>query len=199
MVNKPELTAVWNRRPRVAVIGLGNSILQDNGVGVHAVRRFQQIVPRPCLAVELGTAVYDAVKLLESADRVLAFDSVEAGGKPGSVYLFRAEEIMRNWKYASLCEMELIKVLQTLRRPPDEVLIVGAEPQSVDWGINLSPNLESSVSTMVSIAQKVVTKWKSIDIGCAPIDLSSLVHDSIFQMQEHFTELQPFLKRSLSA
>jgi hydrogenase maturation protease len=199
MGNKSESTAVWNRRPRVVVVGLGNSILQDNGVGVHAVRRFQQMVPRPCLAMEIGTAVYDSVKLLESADRILAFDSVEAGGKPGSVYLLRTEEITQNWKYASLCEMELIKILQTLRRPPDEVVIVGAEPQSVDWGINLSPNLEAAVSVMVSIAQKVVSKWKSIDLGRARIDLTSIVQDSRFQIREHITDLQPFLNRSLSA
>jgi hydrogenase maturation protease len=199
MNNKSESRAVWNRRPRVAVVGLGNSILQDNGVGVHAVRQFQQIVPQPCLAVEFGTAVYDAVKLFESADRILAFDSVEAGGKPGSVYLLRTEEILQNWKYASLCETELIKVLQTLRRPPDEVLIVGAEPQSIDWGTNLSPDLEAAVSVMVSIAQKVVTKWKGIDLGHARIDLTSIVQDSRFQVREHLMDLQPFLKRSLSA
>jgi hydrogenase maturation protease len=199
MGHKSESTAVWNRRPRVVVVGLGNSILQDNGVGVHAVRRFQQIVPRPCLAMELGTAVYDSVKLFESADRILAFDSVEAGGKPGSVYLLSADEIMRNWKYASLCEMELIKVLQSLRRPPDEVVIVGAEPRSIEWGTNLSPDLEAAVSVMVSIAQKVVIKWRSIDLGRARIDLSSLVQDSRFQIREHLTDRQPFLKRSLSA
>jgi hydrogenase maturation protease len=199
MGKKSESTAIWNRRPRVAVVGLGNSILQDNGVGIHAVRRFQQIVPRPCLAVELGTAIYDSVKLFESADRILVFDSVEAGGKPGSVYIFRAEEIMEGARYASLREMELIKILQTLHRRPDEVLIVGAEPQSIDWGINLSPELEAAVCVMVSIAQKAVSKWKSIDVGRARIDVASLIQDSRFQIRESLADLQPFLKRSISA
>jgi hydrogenase maturation protease len=199
MANRSESTAVWNRRPRVVVVGLGNSILQDNGIGVHAVRRFQQIVPRPCLSVELGTAVYDATKLFESADRILAFDSVEAGGTPGSIYLFRAEEIMKSRNHASLRDMELIKVLQSLRRTPDEVLIIGAEPQSMDWGINLSPILEIALSAMVSTAQKVVARWKSIDLGSAQIDLASIVQDSKSRVREQIPDLRSVYKKSLSA
>jgi hydrogenase maturation protease len=199
MGNNLESTAVWNRRPRVLAVGLGNSILQDNGVGVHAVRRFQQLIPRPCLSVEVGTAVYDAVKLFESADRILAFDAVEAGGQPGSVYLFRAEDIMEGWKHTSLHEMELVKVLQTLRRPPVEVVIVGAEPQAIDWGINLSPALDFAVSVMIATAQKVITKWKSIDLGRGRIDLASITEDSRSEIRDHAPDLHPVLKRSLSA
>ena len=199
MGNKSESTAVWNRRPRVVVVGLGNSILQDNGVGVHAVRRFQQIVPRPCLAVELGTTIYDAARLFESADRILAFDSVEAGGKPGSIYLLRAEEIMDSFNCSSLHDMELIKVLRTLRHAPDEVLIIDAEPQSMEWGINLSPELEIAVPIMVSMAQKVVAKWKSIDLGRAQIDLTSIIQESKSRLREQIADFRPVLKKSLSA
>ena len=153
--------AFRHRKSRVLAIGLGNSILRDDGVGVHAVRRFQQLTPRPCLAVEVGTAVFDAVPLLETADRILAFDAVKAGGKPGSVYVFRAEDAREEEKYDSLHEMGLIKVLQTLSHTPAEVVIIGAEPQIIDWGTELSPALDSAVAIMVSTAQKVIASFNN--------------------------------------
>jgi len=196
---KSEATAVWNRRPRVLVVGLGNSIMQDDGIGVHAVRRFQQLVPRPCLAVEVGTDVYDAVKLFQSADHILVFDAIKAGGHPGSVYLVRAEDIVAGWNLSSLHELELCKVLGQLRRPPAEVVIVGAEPQIIDWGIDLSPALDFAVSIMVSTAQKVIAKWKNLDPNRARIDLSSIIRDSRFEIRGHITDLQPVIDKSLSA
>lgn len=148
--------AFRHRQSRVLAIGLGNSILRDDGVGVHAVRRFQQLTPRPCRAVEVGTAVFDAVSLLETADLLLAFDAVNAGGKPGSVYVLRVEDVREEEKYDSVHEMGLIKVLQTLHHPPAEVVIIGAEPQVIEWGTELSPALDSAVSVMVSTAQKMI-------------------------------------------
>jgi hydrogenase maturation protease len=143
-------------RSRILVLGLGNSILRDDGAGVHAVRRFQQLTPLPCLAVEVGTAVLNAVHLIENADRVLAFDAVKAGGEPGSVYLFRAEDAMSENAPCSLHEIGLIRVLQTLTRRPAEVLIIGVEPQIIDWGTELSPAVESAVPSMISVAQKAI-------------------------------------------
>ncbi len=196
---KSESTAVWNRRPRILAAGLGNSIMQDDGIGVHAVRRFQQLVPRPCLAVEVGTDVFDAVKLFQSADHIVVFDAIRAGGHPGSVYLLRAEDIAAGWNHNSLHEMELFKVLQMLRRPPAEVVIIGAEPQIIDWGIDLSPALDFAVSIMVSTAQKVITKWKNLDPARSRIDLTSIIRDSRYPILGHVSDLSPLMDNSLSA
>ena len=149
------------RTPRVLVVGLGNFLLRDDGVGVHAVRRFQQLKPTQCLAIELGTAIFNGIHLIEKADRIIAFDAIEAEGKPGSVYLLRAEDARREERHDSLHEIGLIKVLQTLHRPTAEVVIIGAEPQIIDWGMELSPAVDSAVAVMISTAQKVIADWQS--------------------------------------
>jgi len=150
-------------RPGILVLGLGNSILRDDGVGVHAVRRFQQLSPRPCLAAEVGTAVFDAVHLIEQAGRIIAFDAVEAGGQPGSVYMLRAEDVRHEARRVSMHEIGLIQILRTLPRPPSEVVVIGAEPEIIHWGMELSPALESAVPAMVSAAQKLITYWQDGD------------------------------------
>jgi hydrogenase maturation protease len=153
------------KQPRILVVGLGNFILRDDGVGVHAVRSFQRIAPRPCLSIEVGTAVFDAIHLFETADRILAFDAVAAGGTPGSVYVLRPEDVLNAGRHDSLHEMGLIQILQTLHRPPEEVVIIGAEPQIIDWGTELSPALHSAVPLMVSTAHKVIEYFNHSEIS----------------------------------
>jgi len=179
-----ELKASWNRRPSVIVIGLGDFIFRDDGVGVHAVRRFQQLRPRPCLAVEVGTSIPDAIRMLESSDRVLVFDSVEAGGRPGSVYVLHVDDILRMERYNMLRDMRLIGLLSTLLHPPSEVVIVGAEPQNIDWGTELSPALDYAASVMVSTAQKVIAKWNGWTFDRGHVDLGSIVRDSRFEINQ---------------
>jgi hydrogenase maturation protease len=156
----------------VLVVGLGNLILRDDGVGVHAVRRFQKLNPSPGPAVELGTAVFDGIHLIEKADRILAFDAVKAGGKPGAVYLMRAEDVEDGGRHYSLHEFGLTRLLQTLRRPWVEVVIVGAEPEIIDWGLELSPAVGSAVAVMISTAQKIIANWQSHNSTCQFRDLS---------------------------
>jgi hydrogenase maturation protease len=164
-------------KPRILALGLGNELLQDDGVGVHALRSFQQVISRSCLCVEIGTAILDAIPMLENADRILAFDAVEAEGKPGTVYLLNTADMMDECKHASIHEIGLLQVLLMLRRPPAEVVIVGAEPHKIDWGIGLSPALDLAVPLMVSTAQKVVSNWIKLKSDHEKINLASAVQD----------------------
>ena len=179
-----ELKASWNRRPRVIAIGLGDFIFRDDGVGVHAVRRFQQLHPRPCLAVEVGTSIPETIRMLESADRVLAFDSIEAGGHPGSVYALHVDDILRKGKYNMLRDMRLIGILQTLLYPPSEVVIVGAEPKNTDWGTELSPLWISRLPSWFQQLEKVIAKWNSWNSDRGQVDLSSIIRDSRFEIRQ---------------
>jgi hydrogenase maturation protease len=176
--------ALWNNHPRMLVLGLGDFIFRDDGVGVHAVRRFQELKPRPCLAVEVGTSILDTVRMLESADRIIVFDSIQAGGQPGSVYVLHAADMIRRDRYEILRDMRLFGILPTLLHPPSEVIIIGAEPQIVDWGTELTPALDFAASIMVSTAQKVISEWNSLDVGHGHVDLASIVRDSSLEIQQ---------------
>lgn len=142
---------------------MGNVLLRDDGVGVHAVRRFRQSLSWSGVAAEIGTAVFDAVHLIEQADRILAFDAVQAGGVPGSVYRFRARDASSGERRASVHEMGLLHVLRTLDRPPSEVVIIGAEPEIIDWGMELSPAVDLALPFMIAAADQVIAGWRRHD------------------------------------
>lgn len=153
------------------VLGLGNFLLRDDGVGVHAVRRFMQLRPRPCHAAEVGTAVFDVLDVIEKADRIIAFDAVQAGGQPGSVYLLEAEDVMDNARQDSLHETGLISVMKSLHKPLPEILIIGAEPQIIDWGIELSPAVYPAVDKMVETAEELISETGTL----RPVSSSSSI------------------------
>lgn len=192
-----ESTAVWNQQSRILVVGLGNCLLRDDGIGVHAVRSFQRVAPHRCLAAEIGTSIHAAIPMFEGADRILAFNAVEAGGKPGSVYLLSATEILQADAGYPLREMGLMQILQLLQRTPTEVVIIGAEPQCTDWGVELSPLLESVIPVMVSTALEVIAKWqglsrdddRKIDLAlisrCMGSDVFARTSDPAARSQEH--------------
>lgn len=150
------------RHPRILVAGLGNLLLKDDGVGVHAVRALQHGVPRGVRAVEVGTAVLDALHLVEWADRILAIDAMAAGGDPGTIYRFGIEDVAEAEVKASLHEVDLLAALRFLtsgHRP--EITVLGVEPETIEAGLDLSPSVHAALPRLVAAAQDVLTRWRA--------------------------------------
>ena len=140
---------------RTLVVGLGNVLLQDDGVGVHAVRELRKVLPSRILAVEVGTAVLDALHLFEWADRIIGIDAMQAGGRPGTIYSFGVEDVADHGSQATLHELGLIAGLRFMRgpRPPIEMLAV--EPESMDCGLELSASVREALPRLVAEAKRM--------------------------------------------
>ena len=151
------------RRPaRILIAGLGNYLLQDDGVGVHAVRVLQQTPLPGVIVAEVGTAVLGVLHLLEWADKVLAIDAMHAGGTPGTIYGFGVEDAAGPGMQASLHELNLLAALRFLRRQatPD-ILFVGIEPQTIDYGLDLSPAVAAALPELTREVRKIVSDWRN--------------------------------------
>jgi len=148
--------------PRILVLGLGNLILRDDGVGIHAVRRFQELAHREILAVDVGTDLFSAVHLLEQAEKVVALDAMFASGKPGTAYIVEASRLANEGVKGSLHELDLSSVLQMLNGRQPEVIVVAAEPGIIEFGTELSPAVQAAVSEMVRAAVALTSHWLSL-------------------------------------
>jgi hydrogenase maturation protease len=148
------------RRPRILVAGLGNLLLQDDGVGVHAVRAIEKLVPRGVRVVEVGTAVLDALHLFEWADKILAFDAMQAGGVPGTVYAFGAGDVEDSGVRTSLHEVGLAAALRFLTsgHTPD-ITILGVEPERIDYGLELTERVQAAVPAALDAARRIIDSW----------------------------------------
>jgi hydrogenase maturation protease len=140
---------------------LGNLLLQDEGVGVRAVRELKAAGLPGVLMAEVGTAVLDCLHLLEWADRVLVLDAVKAGGPPGTIYAFGLEDAEAGERPASLHEVTLMAAFRFLpqeKRPA--ALVLGVEPQTIDVGLELTPPVAAALPELFQAARKVTAAWR---------------------------------------
>jgi hydrogenase maturation protease len=139
------------------IVGLGNCLMRDDGIGVHAARRLMEARPPGATVIEVGTDVFGAISWLEGARWVLAIDAMDAGGAPGAIYSCRAADIAGPECPKSLHELGLVAVLEFIPehlRP--EVLILGVQPEVIDYGLELSPALERALPEVVLAAREMV-------------------------------------------
>ncbi len=148
------------RRPRILIAGLGNLLLTDDGVGVHAVRRLEKAVPRGVITADVGTAVLDALHLFEWADHIVAIDAMRAGGEPGQVYRFGIDDIENPPVKPSLHDFGLRSAFEFLPGHRPEVTVIGVEPAVIDYGMSLSPAVEQALPTVLAEVTATLGRWR---------------------------------------
>jgi len=141
----------------VLVLGLGNELLMDDGVGVHVVRMLQQEpVIQGVVFVEAGTAILHVQHLIEQAVHVVAIDAVKAGGRPGEIYRFDIDQALLN-KPDSLHDLGIVGVLQLIAKADrPAVTILGIEPEKIDYSMELSDTVRAVVDRVVQIARQLI-------------------------------------------
>ena len=152
---------IVERRPRILIAGMGNVLLKDDGVGVHAVKLFQEEDGPDYRAVEVGCAVFDALHLFDWAERILLIDAMQAGRPPGTVYRVDSlKDMDMGTMPASLHEFSVIQALEMIQKHPMPVVtIIGIEPEIIDFGLELSEVVEASLPLALKTGRRIVEEW----------------------------------------
>lgn len=157
------------RKPRILIAGLGNLTLMDDGVGVHAIQELQKNPPPGAVVAEVGTQVLGALHLFEWADKVLAIDAMQAGGKPGTVYAFGTDNVDKGGIQVSLHELNLLAALNFLKdQVKPEIIIFGVEPEKIDYGLELTPAVAAALPELTAAARDLVRRWRGVSLRTAP-------------------------------
>ena len=133
------------------VLGIGNVLLRDEGVGCHVVHALEGI-PLPDVKIIDGGTCPDVLQFLEDADKLIIVDAVKGGGTPGQIYRFHLEDITLEQKpFLSLHDMGLVDnlMLMQLWRNIGEAVIIGVEPREINWGLELSPELQEKMPQII--------------------------------------------------
>lgn len=150
---------------KTTVLGIGNILLQDEGLGVRVVEELQrryQFGP----AVELldgGTLGMGLLRYIGGTDRLLIVDAVAGGGQPGTLYRFAGQEVEQYFQEkVSLHELgikEVLAMLEVTGQPVGEVVIVGAEPASLDMGLELTPIIADALENVTGAVLEQLFAW----------------------------------------
>lgn len=137
------------------IIGLGNPLRGDDGVGICVVRALaERSLPDGVEVMDGGTQGLGLVNLMEGRRRVILVDAASMGQNPGQFVRFalgeaclRGDDQPLSVHAAGLREALLLA--QALRMLPDQLIIFGVQPAKVDWGDALSPEIEAALPALV--------------------------------------------------
>jgi hydrogenase maturation protease len=141
---------------KVVVLGVGNLLLGDEGVGVHLIQKLREMeIGERVELVDGGTSLLDFIPQRENVSKLIIVDAVKLGGKPGKTYkiyvddsLLKAERGMTSLHQLGV--VETLAIAQKMGKLPPTI-IIGIEPKDMGYGLELSPEIEREMGKMVNL------------------------------------------------
>lgn len=142
-------------RPRKVVMGTGNLLMGDDGVGIHVIQalRMEEGLPDDVTVIDAGTAALDVLQSMGAVESLIIVDAVKGGGEPGTIYRFSPEDIAEiPRERISLHQMSLLQTLKTaemLGAERPNITIIGIEPGVISPGTSLSPPVLRTIPKII--------------------------------------------------
>jgi hydrogenase maturation protease len=149
---------------RTVVLGIGNVLLSDEGVGVHAIKALAQRYEetKQVEIVDGGTAGMELLPLLEGAHHLIVVDAIRCGQPPASIVRLEGEQVPAYFKTKlSPHQVGLSDVLAALAFKgtiPGQVVLIGVQPVKLSLGMDLSPEVNARLEEVVSMVQAELAK-----------------------------------------
>jgi hydrogenase maturation protease len=145
---------------KLAVIGIGNPVMGDDGIGPRLVSELEGSLPGVDL-IDLGTGGMRLVHVLASYDSVVIIDSADMGLSPGECRVFSPQEVksLKETRAYSLHDWDLmrsIEISKQLGEAPERILILAVQPGLLGMGEGLSPEVQSGFRCYLEQVRKAV-------------------------------------------
>ena len=157
---------------KVAIIGIGNILLGDDGVGPYVVRTLEASYEfGPDVQVlDVGTPALDFIDNLVGMDAAILVDSVENERPAGTITLYRKEDILRHGISVRMDPHspalgESLLTADLMGICPKGVLLVGITGRSYDAGCELSPEAKNAVDLAIDVVR---AELRRLDVPCFP-------------------------------
>lgn len=152
----------------ILVLGLGNSIMTDDGFGVKVVTTLSSRYhfQGPVKLIDGGTLGLDLLPHLEEIDTLLIIDALDMREEPGSVFRIEGEEVPRAFaSKLSVHQMglqDLLAVAELQGHVPDNLVVWGVQPESIEMGTELTETVEKMVDPVVA---NILAELQSLGIS----------------------------------
>ena len=148
-------------------MGIGNTLLQDDGVGIHVTELFKSSrKPDPNLdVIDGGTIGLSLLPEIEDADAVIIVDASEIGERPGAIRIFRNQEIDQqlSGKRCSVHEVALYDLFSAAAirgRSPRERVLIAIQPACTEWGLDPTPEVKASIPLACEAITSLTNRWQ---------------------------------------
>ncbi|EIJ42176.1 hydrogenase maturation protease [Beggiatoa alba B18LD] len=148
------------------VLGIGNTLLSDEGIGIHVLNylQTQQISQKTVNLVDGGTLSFSLAPLIEEAEQLIVIDAAQLHAPIGTIRYFINEEMetFLNKRQSSAHEVSLIDLLTVASltdRLPKRRALVTVQPKKLDWGTTPSPELASAIPQIAALVIQLIEAW----------------------------------------
>jgi hydrogenase maturation protease len=151
--------------PRTLVLGLGNVLLRDEGIGVWIAESLRRRwwFPPEVLVIEGGTLGLDLLPRLDAIERLLLIDAVTVGREPGSVVRLEGDAVPAALAVKisphQIGVQDLLAVARFSGAEPPRVVLCGMEPERLDPGIGFSPRVRARLSELEERVLAELRDW----------------------------------------
>ncbi len=151
----------------ITVLGVGNTILTDEGFGVRVVEflRENYTFPENVQLVDGGTLGVELQHFIIGTQKLLIIDSIDGGAEPGKIFHLRDGEILNHFtQKISAHEIgiqDILTMLEITGKKIPRVELIGVQPYSLDAGIELTPEMKKFLPIFAQKAIEILKSWQS--------------------------------------
>jgi len=149
----------------IAVFGIGNILLSDDGVGVHAINTLREayMFPDSIELIDGGTKGLDLLPLFENRDKILIIDAANFRKEPGTIDMVEGDNIpaflSTKLSVHQIGLPDTLFAAKLMEITPSEMCLVGIQPKSMETGTELSEEVRSQFGPFVKAILQKLKEW----------------------------------------
>jgi hydrogenase maturation protease len=152
---------------KTLVLGIGNPLMQDDGVGVYVVQRLKaEYSSFPQVEfLDGGTLSFSLIGAIEDATNLIVIDAAQFCDEPGSVRTFFGEEMdlflgqQKNSSVHDITLIDLMSIALLSDQLPARRALIGIQPGAIDWGTEPTPAVKEAISHVCNLTMELLEKW----------------------------------------
>ena len=166
------------------ILGIGNTLLSDEGAGIHAMNRRQSAYPdlQDTIFIDGGTLSFTLAVYLQDCSNVIVLDAAELKAPPGTVRTMVGDGMddflgaaRRSPHEVGL--LDLFDIARLTDSLPANRALIGIQPKSIEWGMSPTPAVEAALAVAVEEAVKLLRHWRQVDglVNKGPLELTDQI------------------------
>lgn len=153
----------------VLILGIGNSLLQDEGIGFHLLERLRVEKSHwPVQFIDGGTLSFGLTSAIESCSHLIVLDAANLNKPPGTIQSFFNTELDKflNKPGKSVHEVSLSELFDMTRLTnsiPTHRAMIAIQPKNMSWGENLTQEVNAALPYAVELIESILIDWEVLD------------------------------------
>jgi hydrogenase maturation protease len=151
--------------PKFSLIGLGNILMRDEGIGVHAVEalRKKYDFPDRIRLLDGGTMGLDLLPYIEGMEGILFIDALDLEKEPGTMAVLEEDEIpsilQPAFSFHQVGLSDLLFAAEFMGMKPSKIALIGIQPEKIETGLTLSETLNENFGKLLETILEKLREW----------------------------------------